>query len=105
LNVVELAGEPLPAEVGWLLVGGTALVLLSIALLIRIVQVAEEHQAVHRTASTVVVLSSVVIVLLGLANLSAIPLLAALVVVLLAPVLCGLKVWPETFGADAGTHP
>jgi low temperature requirement protein LtrA len=70
LNVVEHAGKPLPAEVRWLLVGATAVVLVSVALLARTIQVSEENRLVHRAAGRALLLSSLIIVLLGFANLA-----------------------------------
>jgi low temperature requirement protein LtrA len=51
VNVVEHTGEPLPAEVRWLLVGAIAVVLMSIALLVRTIQASEEVRAVNRSGA------------------------------------------------------
>lgn len=88
VNVVEHAGEPLPAEVRWLLVGAIAVVLVSIALLTRTIQASDEVRAVNRSARRVLLLSCFVIVLLGFTNLGTVPLL-------LAPVFYGFKMWPQ----------
>lgn len=53
LNVVEHAGEPLTAEGRWLLVGAIALALFCIALLMRSIQIPDEHQRIYRTGGIV----------------------------------------------------
>lgn len=103
VNVVEQAGEPLPAEVRWLLVGAIAVVLVSIALLARTIQASEEVQAVNRSGGRALYVSSVVILLLGLSNLSTVPLLLLLVLLMLAPVFYGFKTWLQLQGAEANT--
>ena len=99
LNVVEGAGEALPAEVRWLRVGSTAAVLVTVALLSRTIQVSEENRPVHRAARRALLISSLIIVLLGFAPLGAIPLLLALDLLLLAPVFYALKIWVGIQGA------
>jgi low temperature requirement protein LtrA len=101
LNVTARATEPLPAEVRWLLVGATAVVLVSIALLTRTIEVPEENRAVHRSAGWILFLSSFAILLLGFTNFGTIPLLVALNLLLLAPVFYAFKTWINTFGAGA----
>jgi hypothetical protein len=103
LNVVEQAGEPLPAEVRWLLVGATAVVLVSIALLVRTIQVAPELGLMYRQAGRVLFLSSLIALLLGFTNLGTIPLLVLLVLLMLAPVFYGVKTWLRLLGAEAST--
>lgn len=101
LNVVEQAGEPLPAEVRWLLVGATAVVLVSIALLTRTIQVSDENRPVHRAARRALFLSSAIIVLLGFSGLGTNPLLLLLNLLLLAPVFYAFKTWLQLLGAEA----
>jgi low temperature requirement protein LtrA len=103
LNVVEQAGEPLTAEARWLLAGATAVVLVSVALLSRTIQVSEENRPVHRAARRALWLSSLISVLLGLTSLGAIPLLLLLNLLLLAPVFYGLKIWVDIHAAEAIT--
>jgi low temperature requirement protein LtrA len=100
LNVVEHAGEHLPAEVRWLLVGAISLTLATIALLMRIIQIPDEHFRVYRTAGIVTFVSSIIILLLGFSGLTAIPLLIILILLMLAPVFYGLKVWIQMLGAE-----
>ena len=83
-------------------VAAVAIVLASVGLLIRTIQVAEEHRSIYRLAGRVIFLSTVIILLMGLTGLSTIPLLAVVVALLLAPVLYGLKLWVELL--DAGTN-
>jgi low temperature requirement protein LtrA len=100
LNVVEHAGESLPSEVRWLLVSTIALALVSIALLMKTLQLLEEHRRLYRTAAIVTIVSAAVIVGLGFSGLATIPLLVALNLLMLLPVLWGLKVWIKVFGAE-----
>ena len=99
LNVVEHAGDALPPEVSWLLLGAVAIVLVSVALLMRTIQVSGSRELVHRTASHVPLGSSAIVLLLGFTGLSAVSLLALLLVVMLAPVFYGFKIWLQTLGA------
>ena len=101
VNVVEQAGEPLPSEVRWLLVGATAAVLACITLLARTIQIAPELGLMYRRVGRVLFLSSLVALLLGLTKLGAIPLLALLILLTLAPVFFGVKTWVEVQGAGA----
>jgi low temperature requirement protein LtrA len=98
LNVVEHAGEPLPPEVRWLLVVAIAIGLVSVALLMRTIRIAPERQRNHGMAGRVALLSSFVILLLGFTNLSTIPLLVVLLLLMLAPVYYGFKTWIHTLG-------
>jgi low temperature requirement protein LtrA len=103
LNVVEGAGETLPAEVRWLLVGATAVVLVSIAALTRTIQVSEDYRPIYRTGGRALLLSVALIMLLGFTNLTAIPLLLALNLLLLAPLFYGLKTWLGIAAAGASS--
>ncbi len=100
LNVVEHAGEQLPAEVGWLLVGAIALALVCIALLMRIIQIPDEHYRLYRTAGIVTFISGSLILLLGVLGLPTIPLLITLVLFMLAPIFYGVKVWIQMLAAE-----
>ena len=99
-NVVEHAGEPLPPEVRWLLVGAIALALISIALLMRSIQIPEELYQFYRQGGIVTFISGVIILLLGFSDLSTIPLLVVLILLLLAPVIYGVGVWIKLLGAE-----
>ena len=100
LNVVENAGEPLGAEVRWLLVGAIALALVCIAILMRTIQIAPEYYRAYRTGGIVTFVSGLVILLLGFSGLNAIPLLMVLIILMLAPVFYGLKVWITILGGE-----
>jgi low temperature requirement protein LtrA len=100
LNVVEQAGEPLPAEVRWFLVGAVAVALISIGLLTRTIEVNPEAQRIHRVAGRVVFLSSFVVLLLGFTSLSTVPLLVLVNLLMLAPVFFGFKAWVEQLDAE-----
>ena len=93
LNVVEHAGEHLPDDVRWLLVGAIALALFCIAWLMRVIQIPEELREAYRMGGNITFISSLVILLLGLSGLSTIPLLVLVIGLMLTPVAYGIKVW------------
>ena len=100
LNTVEHSGELLPSEVRWLLVGALAVALASIAILMRTIQVPEKYAQAYRRGSMVTFSSGIIIALLGLFDLNVIPLLAAMILFMFAPVFYGFKVWVKAFGAE-----
>lgn len=100
LNVVEHSGEPLTSPSRWLLVGAVALALICIALLMRSIQIPQEHQRLYRTGGIVTLVSGLIILLLGLTSIPTVPLLIVLVLLLLAPIFYGLKVWIDMLGAE-----
>ena len=99
-NIVEHAGEPLSASVQWLLVGAAALALICIALLMQSLQIQEELFQLYRRAGIIVFASAILILLLGIIDLPTIPLLIILALVMITPVLYGIKVWIQVFGAE-----
>jgi len=99
LNVVEHAGEPLPEEVRWLLVGAIAAVLISIALIMKSLNLPENQRSVYRTGSRVMFIAGIVVVLSGMTSIGTIPLLFALIALLLAPVFYEILVWVKVFDA------
>ena len=100
LNVVEHAGEPLASEVRWLLVGAVAVALISIALLMRSIQIREEHYQLYRQGGIITFILGVVTLLLGFSGLNTIPLLVVVILLLLTPVLYGVIVWITVLGAE-----
>ena len=99
LNVVEHAGEPLPAEVRWLLVGSIAVVLTSIALILKCLNIPESQRLIFRTGARVTFIAGILAILLGLTQIGTIPLLLTLNVLLLAPVFYGILIWIKVFDA------
>jgi low temperature requirement protein LtrA len=99
LNVVEHAGEPLPGEVRWLLVGAIATALTSIALILKSLNLPENQRSVYRTGARVTFIAGILVVLSGLTSSGTIPLLLILIVLLLAPVFYGILVWIKVFDA------
>ena len=100
LNVVEHTGGPLSADGRWLLVGAISLVLICAALLMRTIQIPEEHQRIYRTGGIVTLVSGLLVLLLGFTNIPAVPLLAILILLLLTPIFYGIKMWIEALGAE-----
>lgn len=95
LNVVEHGGKHLPAEVRWLLVASLAVILISIALLVQTIQQTQEHQRAYRIGSGVMLLSAILIGGLGFSELRTFLFLAALILLLLAPIFFGFLSWLE----------
>ena len=100
LNVVEHAGEHLPAEVRWLLVSAIGITLISTAVLMRTIQLSAEHQRTHRVGRRVMLVSAVLILLLGFSELKIIPLLILLVLLMLAPIFYAFRVWIAMLGTE-----
>lgn len=100
LNVVEHAGEPLPAEVRWLLVGAIATAMLSIALLMRTIRLQERFRMPYRWGAAVTLLAAALTLGLGFLEVNTIPLLAVLNLLMMLPVLYGIKVWIKSFDAE-----
>lgn len=101
LNVVENAGEALPLEVRWLLVGACALVLVIIPLLMETILIPEAHRPLYHRGRRAGLAAAVFIALLGFTNLSTIPLLIGVSLLLLAPVFYSLLAWIELVGKAA----
>jgi low temperature requirement protein LtrA len=99
LNVVEHAGEPLPNEVRWLLVGAIAAALTSIALILKSLNLPENQRSVYRTGARVTLIAGILILLAGLTPIDTIPFLMILIAFLLAPVFYGILVWIKVFDA------
>ncbi|WP_420640705.1 low temperature requirement protein A [Candidatus Leptofilum sp.] len=100
LNIVEHAGEHLPGEARWLLVGALALVLVTITLLMHTIQYPNENRRIYNAGGWSALISAVVIALLGITNLEIMPLLIIVILLLLAPVFYSFRVWIEMLGAE-----
>jgi low temperature requirement protein LtrA len=100
LNVVEHSGEPLPGEVRLLLVGAIAAALISIALILKNLNLPESLHRVYRTGAHVTFIAGVLILLTGLTSLATVPLLLVLTLLMLVPVLYGILVWIKVFDAN-----
>jgi low temperature requirement protein LtrA len=100
LNVVARTGEHLPVEVRWLLVGSIAVALISIALLMRIIQISEEQQRVYRIGGMVTLISGIIILLLGFSSLGTVPLLIIMILLMLTPVFYGVQSLIRIPGAE-----
>ncbi len=99
-NVVEEAGAPLASETRWLLVGAIAVVLISIAMLMRSIQIPAEHHQLYRRSGMATFIAGGIILLLGLSSLNTIPLLLIVISLMLAPVFYGIVVWVNLRGAE-----
>ncbi len=89
-NVGEHAGDHLPDDVRWLLVGAVAMAFITIALLMRNLDNQNRYWHIYQVGSNIVMAAGFAVALLGLTNLDTIPLLGALVAVILVPVASGL---------------
>ena len=99
LNVVEHAGEPLPAEVRWLLVGAIAVVLTGVGLILKSLNIPEDQRRLFGTGARVAFSAGILVILTGLLPIDTIPLLLTLNVLLLAPIFYGILVWIKVFDA------
>jgi len=99
LNVVEHAGEPLPGEVRWLLVGAIAVALFSIASILKNLDLPGSQRILYQMGARVTFISGILVVLSGLTPIGTIPLLLVLIVPLLAPVFYGILVWIKVLDA------
>jgi low temperature requirement protein LtrA len=91
LNVVAHTGDILPIEVRWLLVGSITIALVTIAFLMRTIQISKEHQRIYRMGGIFTLISGIIILLLGFTSLGTIPLLIIIILLMLIPVFYGLK--------------
>lgn len=101
LNTVEHAGEDLPDEVRWLLVGSITVVVLSVIVLTLVLEVRRENAEVYGTADRALLMSSILFLAVGLTNWGAKATLGAAVALLLIPVVAGLSVWAKRGVFDA----
>jgi low temperature requirement protein LtrA len=99
LNVVEHAGESLPEEVRWLLVGAIAAVLISIALIMKSLNLPENQRSLYQTSARMMFIDGVLVVLSGMTPIGTIPLLLVLIALLLAPLFYGILVWIKVLDA------
>lgn len=100
LNVVEHAGEQMPADVGWLLVGAVAATLIFIALIMGTIQLDQRYLPLYRRGAIVTAVSAILSLGLGFLGLGAILLLTILVLLMLLPVFYGINVWIVVLGAE-----
>jgi low temperature requirement protein LtrA len=96
LNIVEHAGEHLPAGAQLLLSGSLAIVLLSIAALVQTIQPFEEDKRMHRVGSKALLISAPLIIVLGFVELNTNVMLFFQIVLILMPILFGLVAWLQT---------
>ena len=95
LNTVEHAGEPLPGDVRWLLVGSVAVVVVAVVGLTLVLTVRRENREAYATADRALVVSAVLYLGVGLTTWDAKPTLMAAAALLLVPVAAGLSVWAK----------
>jgi len=99
LHVVEHAGEPLPSDVRWLLVGAVTAVLVSIALIVRLLDIPASYRRLYWNGSILMWIAGILVVVFGLTPIDPGLLLLALCALLLAPVFYGVLVWIKVFEA------
>jgi low temperature requirement protein LtrA len=93
LNAVEQSSAPLPDSVRWLLVGSLATAVISVTALSNTLEIRAAHPVAYRTAERTMILSSALMLGVGLTGWGAKATLTALVLLLLAPVTVGIVVW------------
>jgi len=99
LHVVEHAGEPLPSDVRWLLVGAVTAVLVSIAFIVRLLDIPASYRRLYWNGSILMWIAGILVVVFGLTPIDPHLLLLALCALLLAPVFYGLLIWIKVFEA------
>jgi low temperature requirement protein LtrA len=93
LNTVEHAGDAVPDDVRWLLVGSLAVAVASVAAISRTLEIRRRYAAVYRPAEAALIISGLLSLVVGLTGWGAKMSLSAMVVLLSAPVATGLIVW------------
>ena len=100
LNVVLHTGEALPLAVRWLLIGAVATVLLCIALFIPLIRMPPNYRPLFQRGALMTVACALGVVGLGFVPITTIPLLGILDLLMLLPIIYGVKVWVVVFGAE-----
>jgi low temperature requirement protein LtrA len=101
LNTVEHASEPLPDPVRWLLVGSLGSAVLSVLALTLVLEIRshrEDIARIYRVADRGMLISAGLILATGLTGWGAKMSLLAMAVLLLVPVVAGLRVWARMSG-------
>jgi len=98
--VVVNTNQYLPPNVRWLLVGTIALFIISVAMLMRTIQLPKHYQRFYRRGSLVTVISGVVIALLGFLDLGTTPILCIVIFIMMINVINGIYVWIKHLGAE-----
>jgi low temperature requirement protein LtrA len=93
LNTVAHAADPLPDAVRWLLVGALAAAIVSIGALTFTLEIRGRQPQVYRKSEAAMVISSMLMLGVGLTDWGAKAVLGSLDLLLLAPIAIGLTVW------------
>ena len=80
-------------------VGATATALVSVALIIRFLDLPAAYGRLYRNGSILMLIAGALVVGLGLTAIEPLPLLLALSALLLAPVVYGILIWVKVFEA------
>ena len=107
VNTVEHSDEPLSSSVRWLLVGSLAAAMLSLAALVRTLEIRSLSPEIYRRVEPVLLLNAGLMLAVGLTGWQAKATLLVMVVLLLAPIGLGIVVWlrhndPDEIGLGAG---
>jgi low temperature requirement protein LtrA len=101
LNTVEHAASVVPDAVRWLLVGSMAAAMLSVTALTYTIEARERAPEVYQAVEATLLVSSILVLGVGLTDWGAKGTLEAMVVLLLAPVAMGLTVWLKRYPASS----
>jgi low temperature requirement protein LtrA len=93
LNTVEHAGETVPDDVRWLLVGSLAMALVTMTILTRTLEIRPRAIGVYRAAEVTAIASAASCLVVGLMGWSPKATLEAMVALLLVPVGAAILVW------------
>ncbi len=107
LNTVENSDEPLSGAVRWLLVGSLAAAMVSLAALVRTLEVRSLSPEIYRRVEPVLLLNAGLMLAVGFTGWQAKMTLTVMVLLLLAPIFLGIVVWvrhtdPDEVGLGAG---
>jgi low temperature requirement protein LtrA len=100
LNTVEHAGDPLPDEVRWLLVGSLAAAMIAVTALTLTLEARRRNEPVYLVAEQSMLIAAAAALAVGLTTWGAKVSLSVMVALLLGTVYTGLRVWAGTSHAE-----
>lgn len=100
LDTVRRAGEPLPDEVRWLLIGSLASAMVTVTALTMILEVRKTYEAVYLVAERALLIAAAAALAVGLTKWDAKTSLIVMVALLLGTVYTGLRVWADNVPAE-----
>lgn len=93
LNIINASAEEPSAGARTLLSVSVAIVLLSIAIIHKTIKIPEQHQEVHRIPGRIILISALAALIPGFIEISTIPFLSLLILIMLLPIFFGARLW------------